>query len=291
VKTLHLAVTAMKLGASDYLTKPFHETELLMALRRAVRAVPGPRSLHASVPAEGAPSQPRLLVVDRAAPARAAVAVALGRRFVVETAGDALRALRRVDASAPDLLIVDVPHGDNEAVQFVRNARARLPRCRVLVTTDAAPETQRALGATDVHGLLGKPVYADRLLDSAAALLALAAPPRLGRDRLSPRMARTLHHLAAHHTGDLRLDTIAAIIAMSPDHLAARFRAEVGLSLKEYVIRLRVEIAKVLMVDTDDTLETIAEAAGLCDASHLSRLLRQIAGMSPGEFRRRAKLA
>jgi DNA-binding response OmpR family regulator len=37
VKTVRTTVAAMKLGASDYLTKPFHEEELRAAMRRTAR--------------------------------------------------------------------------------------------------------------------------------------------------------------------------------------------------------------------------------------------------------------
>ena len=36
VKTVRTAVTAMKLGAFDYLTKPFEEEEVLALVRRAL---------------------------------------------------------------------------------------------------------------------------------------------------------------------------------------------------------------------------------------------------------------
>src|SRR5438445_7246186 len=48
VKTVRTTVAAMKLGASDYVTKPFQEEEMLAAIRRALEQ----RARRAAAPAE-----------------------------------------------------------------------------------------------------------------------------------------------------------------------------------------------------------------------------------------------
>jgi AraC-like DNA-binding protein len=59
------------------------------------------------------------------------------------------------------------------------------------------------------------------------------------------------------------------------------------MSVKEYALRLKVELAKRLLLSSHSTLEELAERCGFCDASHLSRVFRQYAGCGPGEFRQR----
>ena len=70
VKTVRTAVAAMKLGAFDYVTKPFDEDELLVAgAARARQALAGARG---RVPALRARAAPRLRRARRPAPRDAA---------------------------------------------------------------------------------------------------------------------------------------------------------------------------------------------------------------------------
>jgi len=52
------------------------------------------------------------------------------------------------------------------------------------------------------------------------------------------------------------------------------------------VTRLRVSIARRLLMETTDTLDTIATRTGYADVSNFSRTFKSIDGISPGEFRR-----
>ena len=55
---------------------------------------------------------------------------------------------------------------------------------------------------------------------------------------------------------------------------------------KDYVARLRVNIARRLLVETTETLETIAARLGFAEASTFSRTFKSFDGIAPGEFRR-----
>jgi transcriptional regulator GlxA family with amidase domain len=56
--------------------------------------------------------------------------------------------------------------------------------------------------------------------------------------------------------------------------------------VKDYVARLRVHIARRLLGETTDTMETTAARLGYADASSFSRTFKAIDGVAPGEFRR-----
>jgi transcriptional regulator GlxA family with amidase domain len=78
-------------------------------------------------------------------------------------------------------------------------------------------------------------------------------------------------------------------VGVSPSHLGHRFRAEAGITVKAYLARIRVAAAQHLLTRTELKLETIAELVGFCDASHLSRVFRELNGHRPGEYRRRSQ--
>jgi transcriptional regulator GlxA family with amidase domain len=95
-----------------------------------------------------------------------------------------------------------------------------------------------------------------------------------------------LNFIADHHDACLTVRRIAKAANLSEDHLAHVFRDATGLSVKDYVTRLRMTIARRLLTETTDTVEAIATRVGFADGSTFSRTFKNVGGMAPGEFRR-----
>lgn len=59
-----------------------------------------------------------------------------------------------------------------------------------------------------------------------------------------------------------------------------------GRSPSEWIMHTRVEAAKSLLLTTRQPIAAVAEAVGYADVSQLNRMFRQLAGTSPGAWRR-----
>src|SRR5207245_417556 len=101
----------------------------------------------------------------------------------------------------------------------------------------------------------------------------------------SSRVNAALNYLG-HHYRVASVRRLGRAVGAAPHYLSALFRAEVEISPRAYVNQLRVEVAKWLLLETDEKLETVAAQIGLYDASHLSRLFLKHAGKRPGVYRR-----
>jgi AraC family transcriptional regulator len=55
--------------------------------------------------------------------------------------------------------------------------------------------------------------------------------------------------------------------------------------MSRYVLRLRIEEAQKLLVDTDTPLAVVAAQAGFADQSHMTRALQRNLGMTPKQVR------
>lgn len=90
-----------------------------------------------------------------------------------------------------------------------------------------------------------------------------------------------------HPAADLSLTALAERLHMSPRHFARVFTAEIGVSPGRYVERVRLETARRLLADGDDSTEVVARGAGFGNYQALRRAFTSALGVSPAEYRRR----
>jgi transcriptional regulator GlxA family with amidase domain len=92
--------------------------------------------------------------------------------------------------------------------------------------------------------------------------------------------------LVAHPCEDSSLAELARKSGMSVRNLTRQFRASTGISIHDYLTRLKLERARNLMRDPALPLEAVAEACGLGEARRLRRLWKQTFGEAPSRTRR-----
>lgn len=80
---------------------------------------------------------------------------------------------------------------------------------------------------------------------------------------------------------------LAAECHCSESYLNHLFKKTVGVSLCTYVNKLRIEQSKLLLLETNDSMLSIALQTGFRDANYFARTFRQLIGIQPSEFRRR----
>ncbi|HZO32745.1 MAG TPA: AraC family transcriptional regulator [Chloroflexota bacterium] len=146
------------------------------------------------------------------------------------------------------------------------------------------------LGELHADGLGGR-IYTESLATLLAVQLlrhqsAAGLPtPRPGA-RLSSAALGQVRELVEEHLGeDLSLTALAGSVGLSPYHFARLFRASTGLSPHQYVIRRRVERARLLLATTDRSLASIAQDVGFASGSHLATHVRRLLGVSPSRLR------
>lgn len=117
-------------------------------------------------------------------------------------------------------------------------------------------------------------------------VLAVRASEEAERTRIPHRAtAATVDYLRQHYTLPLSLDAISHQLGYTPQYLSSLFRKDMGMTMQEYLQRLRVEDACRLMGDQNLTLTQLAQAVGYTDAKHFSKVFRKHKGASPREYR------
>lgn len=88
---------------------------------------------------------------------------------------------------------------------------------------------------------------------------------------------------------DFSLQKVADTFGMSPPKLSAYFKNNSGENISNYVNRLRVEYAKKLLCETDDSLQTIVNKIGYLNVSSFIRMFKEYTNTTPGEYRQLLK--
>ncbi len=74
---------------------------------------------------------------------------------------------------------------------------------------------------------------------------------------------------------------------ISHEHLTRRFQKETGQSPLQYLTRLRIEHALFLLLNTTDSIDSIALSCGFQSGNYFAKVFRKFLFCSPEEYRRR----
>lgn len=100
------------------------------------------------------------------------------------------------------------------------------------------------------------------------------------------RMLRVQAYIHDNPAGDLSLDTLAEVAAMSRFHWHRVFRAMTGETCAQAVRRIRLHRAAVSLLHSADPVADIAASVGYPDAAAFSRAFSDAYGKSPTAFRK-----
>ena len=158
-------------------------------------------------------------------------------------------------------------------------ARSHLPPLPTLAGLVAEAE----IAAGEAEGL------EEIVLRLAGAVASVLSDEKRGVEtpstRDQQRITRALRHIEAHCEEALSLDALARQAAMSPYHFLRTFRALVGMTPHQYVLRTRLHRAALLLRRTKQPVAGIAFDCGFGDLSTFNRRFRRVMGASPSEYR------
>lgn len=108
------------------------------------------------------------------------------------------------------------------------------------------------------------------------------------RGGLAPWQKRVIErHLNENLRRSLPIRELAQQVSLSESHFCRAFKESFGIPPHMHIIRLRLDLAKQLMLASRCPLSEIALACGLADQAHLSKLFRRLENETPNAWRRR----
>jgi transcriptional regulator GlxA family with amidase domain len=107
-----------------------------------------------------------------------------------------------------------------------------------------------------------------------------------GSRGLDARQLRLVDGAIAESIGEpISVSMLSSVAGLSRSHFSRAFRASVGRTPHEHVVRVRIDRAMELMRTTKRPLSDIAVATGFSDQAHFSNKFRRFTGLTPSRWR------
>jgi AraC family transcriptional regulator len=99
------------------------------------------------------------------------------------------------------------------------------------------------------------------------------------------QLRRAMDFMRAHLSGNVSLEQLASACDLSVSYFARGFKNGTGVPPHRWLVEMRLEKAKDLLLTTKTPLAEVAVACGFADQCHLTRKFRRATGDTPGAWR------
>jgi AraC-like DNA-binding protein len=100
------------------------------------------------------------------------------------------------------------------------------------------------------------------------------------------RLTPALEHVLAHYRRRIGVKELAGRAGLSASHLQREFRRLFGMTVGDYVLRLRLLMGQRRLRQTADAIGRIAVECGFYDQAHFTRAFKKHTGQTPQRYRR-----
>ena len=200
------------------------------------------------------------------------------RRSVKLSSGDAvyipensLRARRAADEEVEYVSFNFLGGGEEDLPIYIKNClsgelRLELALCEAIAKSHHASDTEKAT--------------------SLLSCILLSLRDGLKEQATPPLVTRIIEYLHANMAKKITLDDIGRHTFFSPVYCDSLFRREMGRSIIDYLLEMRVESAKGLLIEGILPLKKIAENVGIGDYNYFSRVFKKRTGYTPVQYRK-----
>ncbi|MEK5029347.1 response regulator [Paenibacillus sp. FSL M7-1046] len=91
--------------------------------------------------------------------------------------------------------------------------------------------------------------------------------------------------IGERYADNLTIADIAAGVYLSPTYVRLLYKQETGETVFEYLTKVRIEKAKMLLRDPQNKFYEVCYAVGYTDPSHFSKLFKKMTGSTPSAYR------
>jgi YesN/AraC family two-component response regulator len=126
----------------------------------------------------------------------------------------------------------------------------------------------------------------DQLFEISKHLLGMAMQDSLRNANQVDVVEACIAYIKAHLDRDLSLQRVAEQVHFHPNYLSVKIKNKVGLTYSAFLLKLRMELACKLLMNTNDKVQEIALKCGFNDSNYFNRMFRREYQISPEQYRK-----
>ncbi len=218
----------------------------------------------------------RILAVDDDPTVQEVLTFFLGNAYVVRPATTGADALTKLCREPIDLVVLDHRLPDLTGLEVLTKLRSIRPNLPVVMLTGCGSEwicaaafrlgvadyLQKPVNAVDlvrvVQRILSPSLKSGESPSGSPALRGLPIP-------MSIPIQRAMGLIQQRYWDQISLSALARQVGMSKYHLSHRFREALGVTFRDYLRKVRMERAKVLLVANHVSITEVAQNVGFGD--------------------------
>ena len=106
-----------------------------------------------------------------------------------------------------------------------------------------------------------------------------------GRTDISKPIRTCCDYIQLHIYEQIKLEDIGKLVGYTKYYLSRKFKAEMGISIWDYINECKVEEAKSLLMDPTLTIQDVSDRLNYCSRSYFSEVFQSCTGMWPSNYR------
>ncbi|MDR3007867.1 MAG: AraC family transcriptional regulator [Sphingobacterium sp.] len=130
-------------------------------------------------------------------------------------------------------------------------------------------EILQYISAEEQHDLLTSPTFTIQLQDQDAN-----------------RMQLAMQYIGENYRDQIRLQELASLTGMTPNSFCRYFKSQIGKTLFQFLIEMRVKTACNLLIENKQTVKQICFESGFQNFSSFHKYFKNVTGTTPLSFQR-----
>jgi len=103
--------------------------------------------------------------------------------------------------------------------------------------------------------------------------------------KISYEINKTKNYIEDHFQEQLTIENVADFIGFNKNYLCKKFKNETGITIHQYLIIIRIEHAKQLLINSDYSIENVAFCCGFYNVIYFRTIFKKSTGLTPTTFR------
>lgn len=109
--------------------------------------------------------------------------------------------------------------------------------------------------------------------------------PFIERSEDDNEISKIKRYIRKNYSKNFTLSELSNMANLSENYFVRKFKENTGFSPMHYVMSVKIEIAKFMLENKEDSITQIMESVGFLDSAHFSKTFKMFTGHSPKKYR------